>query len=395
MSTINLRSIQKSLAESRIDGWFFCDFQGSDPVGRSILQIPALPPQTRRWYYFIPAEGAPSKIVHSIERTALDHLPGKKHVYLGWREREHILRTVLKGHNCIAAQYSPDSNIPNISRLDAGTYELLQGMKLTLVSSADLVQVFGSRWTKAELNTHVNAAKQLHEIMLKTFRLIKRRINGHEEVTEIDLQKNIIQELNRRGLMFDHPPMIAAGVNTSNPHYMPTEKNYKAILPGELVLINLWARERTVNGVYAVITWMGYTGREVPEKFARPFDLICGVRDETIRFIGNSLQDKKILRGYQVDDFTRNLLKEADYESYFLHRTGHSIGREINAYGANLDNLETHDERPLIPDTCFSVEPALYFSDFGLRSEVNVFLGSDGLQVTTQPVQKEITAILK
>jgi Xaa-Pro dipeptidase len=395
MSGFNLRTIQKTLIEKKIDGWFFYDFQGCDPIGRTMLEIPHVPPQTRRWYYFIPKEGAPIKIVHSIERNTLDHLPGKKQVYLGWQELTQKLQAMLGKNKTIAAQYSPDNNIPNISRVDAGTFELLQKLKLKIVSSAELVQLFESRLSEAQLNTHLNTAKHLYEIIQKSFRLIRRRISGHKEITELDLQLSIMQEMNKRGLVFDHRPMVATGKNTGNPHYTPTEKNCSPILPGDLVLLNLWAKEKSINAVYAVLTWMGFVGKEVPRKFQTLFSLICRARDETVEYIKTAMNDKKPLMGFQVDDFARNILREAGYESYFLHRTGHSIGRQINANGVNMDNLETHDERPLIQDTCFSIEPALYFSDFGLRSEINVFSGESGIQVTTQPAQTEIVAIMK
>ncbi len=272
---------------------------------------------------------------------------------------------------------------------------MLQQLKTVIVSSAELVQLFESRWSEAQLNTHINTAKHLSEIMQKSFRFIKRKINGHQEITELALQKNMILEMNKRGLIFDHAPMVAVGTNSGIPHYTPTEGKNSPILPGAIVLLNLLAKERSANAVYAVITWMGYVGEEVPDKFQSLFGLICRTRDETINFIKSSLQTKKPLLGFQVDDFARNVMKKAGYESYFLHRTGHSIGRQIHANGANMDNLETHDERPVINNTCFSIEPALYFSEFGLRSEVNVFVGQKGIEITTQPVQTEIVPIMK
>lgn len=395
MSGFNLRAIQKILTDRKIDGWLFYDFQGSDPIGRAILQIPNESTQTHRWYYFIPKEGAPVKIVHSIERGILDHLPGKKQVYVGWRELENNLQIAITKHSLIAAQYSPENAIPNISRLDAGTFELLQRLKITIISSGELVQLFESRWSEGQLNTHINTAKHLYEIVQKSFRLIKRTINGHKEITELSLQRWITLEINKRGLISELPPLIASGSNSGNPHYFPTEQKNSPILPGAVILLNIWAKERSANAVYAVLTWMGYVGKAVPDKFQTLFDLICQTRDQTIEYIRTAIRAKKPLLGFQVDDFARNMLKEAGYESYFLHRTGHSIGRLINAYGANLDNLETHDERPLIVNTCFSIEPALYFSDFGLRSEVNVFIGKGNIQITTQPVQIEIVPIMK
>ncbi len=395
MSGFNLRAIQKTLADLKIDGWLFYDFQGSDPIGRTILQVPHETAQTHRWYYFIPKEGAPVKIVHSIERGILDHLPGKKQVYVGWRELEDKLNFSVGKSSLIAAQYSSENAIPNISRLDAGTFELLQRLKITIVSSGELIQLFESRWSEGQLNTHLNTAKHLHEIVQKSFRLIKRKINGHQEITELSLQKWIMLELDKRGLCSDLPPIIASGSNSGNPHYLPTEQQNSPMLPGDVVLLNLWAKERSASAVYAVITWMGYVGKAVPDKFQALFSLICQTRDRTIEHIRTAIKAKKPLLGFQVDDFARKMLKEAGYGSYFLHRTGHSLGRTINAYGANMDNLETYDERPLVSHTCFSIEPALYFSDFGLRSEVNVFVRKQDIQITTQPVQTEIVPIMK
>jgi Xaa-Pro aminopeptidase len=394
MARFNLAAIQKALSEIKLDGWLFYDYRGSDPLSRIILNLTGDIPRTRRWFYFIPTQGVPVKIVHSIEREVLDSLPGKKLVYVGWMEMENELNNLFKENQKIALQYSPKGAIPYVSRLDAGIFELLKSFKIKPVSSADLLQLFEARWTEGQLNTHKNAARLLHEIIQKTFRYIGRKIKSHEEVTEYMVQKYVMIELKKKGLIFDHPPQVAAGKNSGIPHYFPTETRSDPVFPGSVVQLNVWGKEKNESAVYAVIAWVGYTADKVPPELEEKFALICNVRDLALGHIDKSIKNKKPIHGWEIDDLVRSHLKKAGYNSYFLHRTGHSIGRQVNDTGTNIDNLETRDERQIIAKTCFSIEPGLYFSDYGMRSEINVFVDEKGAHVFTTPVQDKIHPIL-
>ncbi len=394
MGKFSLTAIQTSLKQKGLDGWLFYDYRGSDPVGRKILNLRDEGPQTRRWFYFIPVVNAPVKIVHSVERNVLDHLPGKKHVYLSLEEMKEGLSQILKNGNTIAAQYSQNGVLPYVSRIDAGTFELLKSYKVKIKSSADLLQEFEARWTESQLNTHKNSAKLIYEIIENAFRLIKRKIHSHHEITEYSLQKYLMTEMKKRGLIFDHPPIVATGKNSGDPHYIPTKLKSDTIYPKSIVQLNLWGKEKDENAVYAVIAWVGYVGKEIPAEKAEKFEKICSARDLAVSHIDKMIKENKKIYGWQIDDLVRNDLKRAGYGSYFLHRSGHSIGREVNDAGTNIDNLETRDERQIIEKTCFSIEPGLYFSDYGMRSEINVYVDRKGAHVYTQPVQNEIFPIM-
>jgi Xaa-Pro dipeptidase len=395
MAKFNLTAIQKSLADKKLDGWLFYDYRSSDPVGRKILDIPDGKGQTRRWFYFIPVKNTPVKIVHGIERTVLDHLPGKKIVYLSWEEMNKILSSILKSGEVIAAQYSPKGALPYVSRIDAGTFELFKSFKIKIKSSADLLQEFEAKWTPAQLNTHKNAAKLIYEVIENAFRHIKRKIQGHHEITEYDLQRYLMTELKRKGLIFDHPPLVATGKNSGDPHYLSTKDKSTPIFPKSIIQLNLWAKEKEDNAVYAVVAWVGYVGKSVPENVAEKFAKICQARDLAVTKITEMIKKNTNIYGWQIDDLIRNDLKVSGYDSYFLHRSGHSIGREVNDVGTNIDNFETRDNRQIIANTCFSIEPGLYFSDYGMRSEINVYVDKNGAHVYTLPIQNEIVPILK
>ena len=393
MSNFDLRTIQKALKDTNLNGWLFYDFHGSDMIGKRILNIPAESVQTRRWYYYIPARGIPVKLVHSIEREVLDHLPGKKIVYLGWQEMENQLQNIFSTGDKIAIQYSPKNAIPYISRVDAGTYELLKSFKVKLHSSADLIQQFEACLTQSQLNTHINAAKHLNTIVKKTFKTIKQKIQEHEEINEYIIQQFMIDEMDKKGLYYANPPIVAANQNSGNPHYVPTQEDHSPIYPGSVIQLDIWAKENNENAIYADISWVGYVGETVPDEQKKIFSIIKTARDLAVDFIDQSIKSNKIIFGWQVDNISRNYINDAGYGSYFLHRTGHSIGRDVHANGVNIDNLETKDERKIIAGTCFSIEPGIYFSKYGMRTEINVYVDDNGAHVFTQPLQNEIVTL--
>jgi Xaa-Pro dipeptidase len=394
MQVFDLNKIQKALSDYNLDGWLFYDFHGNDPIGKTILKLSLAETQTRRWYYYIPAMGVPIKIVHSIERAVLDHLPGKKQVYLGYQEMENKLSKIFKQGEKIAVQYSPKNAIPYISRMDAGTFELLKSFNIRLKTSADLVQLFEARWSQSQLSTHMNAAKHLYQIVHDTFTMIREKITNHEEINEYIAQEFMISQITDYQLSSDGPPIVASGINSGNPHYMPTGIRNTPIYPKTILQLDIWAKEKTEHAVYADISWVGYIGERVPEEYHKHFHVIREARDQAISFIDQSIKSGNKIGGWQVDDVARGIIRDAGYGSYFLHRTGHSIGREVHANGANIDNLETKDERLIIPHTCFSIEPGIYFSEYGMRTEVDVFVDEEGAHVYTQPLQQKIIPIL-
>jgi len=395
MSIFNLSQIRKKLTEHKIDGWLFYDFQGSDPIGREILNLTKEFTQSCRWYYYIPAQGVPVKIVHPVDRDVLDHLPGKKEVYLSWQELEDKLAKLFHDGEHVAIQYSTKNALPFISRVDAGTFELLKSFKINPISSAELIQFFAARWSPGQVNMHINAAKNLNEIVFKAFRMIKRKLKQHEELNEHIVQKYIVNEFSDRSLVSDRAPLVACDKNSGNPNYLPDAEHFAQIYPGSLLQLKLWAKEKSENGVYAVTSWVGYVGEIVPDKYNSVFEMICKARDGAITYVDKALKSGEKIAGWQVDQVARNILKDSGFDNYFLHRSGHSIGKEIYSCGANIDNFETRDDREIIYNTCFLMEPGLYFSEYGMRSGVSVYVDAKGAHIYTQPLQCNIIPITK
>ncbi len=389
-----IEEIQKKLKEFGLDGWLFCDFHGRDPIAYRVLRLDPHKLSTRRWYYLVPSEGNPKKLVHNIEKEKLDSLPGEKFIYLRWQERIELLRKILEGTKKVAIQYSPMNAIPYISTVDAGTVELLRSFGIEVVSSADLIQIFEAVLDEESLASHRRAGVKIHSIMERSFKEIRDRLRRKEEFTEFDIQQFILQLFEQENITSDGMnPIVAVNENAGNPHYEPTKDFSSRIKEGNLVLLDIWGRENKDNSIYFDITWMGYTGSEIPEKYIKIFDIVKTARDRAVEFIGKRLGEGKDLFGWEVDDVARGYIKEMGYENYFIHRTGHSIGREVHGNGVNMDNLETKDERRLLPGILFSIEPGIYFEDFGIRSEINVFISKENEVVVTGPTQNEIVKI--
>jgi len=394
MKTFDLNSIQKAITDYKLDGWLFYDFQGSDPISRSILKITSDSDQHNRWFYFVPAKGIPLKIVHSFDLNLLDHLPGRKEVYFGWKEMEDKIGSCCVPNQSVALQYSPKNAVPYISRIDAGTFELLKSYKVKLVSSADLVQIFEAQLTKTQFNTHISAAKVIYNTLQITIDFIKSHIDNHLEINESITQKFIAEELVKNGLIFSRKPLVAVGKNTKDPNYMPSSNKLFPLYRGQVLQLQIAAKLKEERSVYADISWVYYLGDTVPKKIQTVFNTIREARDMAIQYIDNNIKKGKCIKGWKVDDIVRKYFIETGYDSYFIHRTGHSLGTELFANGANLDNLETKEDRALIQDTCFTIEPGIYFSDYGMRTGVNICIDSQGAHVYTQPVQEEVKAIL-
>lgn len=394
MNEALIHSLQQALQAERLDGWLFYNFRGSDPIAENILKVNRSQITTRRWAYFVPADGEPQKILHAIEPHVLDTLPGRKRVYLPWQQLHEHLRQSMSGAARVAMQYSPMNAIPYVSRVDAGTVELVRSFGIEVVSSADLVQMFEAVWTAEQLETHLFAAKHLREIVDLAFSEVGRRIRDGIGTDEFDIQEFIWSQYQERGLISSDRPIVAVNANSADPHYLPDEEHRSGIRKGDFLLIDIWAKRPDPGAVYGDITWTGYLGASVPERHETIFQVVRGGRDAAIQFVQDHY-GTDTLHGWQVDDAARNSIADAGYGEYFIHRTGHSIHEEDHGNGANIDNLETQDNRRLLERTCFSIEPGVYLKgDFGVRSEVDVYLGPDGPQVTGLPIQEHVIPIL-
>ena len=367
---MRVQEIQEALREAGLDGWLFYDHHLRDPLAYRVLRF--TPPRTpsRRWYYLVPAEGEPRKLVHSIEAGMIDDLPGMKHSYAGWETLTAGLRELLGNCRRVAMQYSPNCAILTVSMVDAGTVEQVRGLGVEVVTSADLLQQFEARWSEQQFAGHLEAGRRVDAIRRAAFQAIRAGMS------EYALQQFIRQGFEREGLVTDHGPIVAVNSNASDPHYEPTAERTAIINPGDVVLIDLWAKLAHPGSVYYDVTWTGYYGAVPPDRVLNVFHVVTEARRQASALAAAGLQ------GYQIDDAARGVIRAAGFGEHFFHRTGHSIGEDVHGSGANMDNLETHDTRMLIPGTCFSVEPGIYLPEFGIRSEVNVYVGETSAQVT-------------
>lgn len=388
--SVNISEIQKALREEALDGWLFFDHHERDPLAYRILHFSAPRTPTRRWYYFIPSEGDPRGLVHGIEPGMLDALPGSKSKYSSWRQQQEGLVELLDDARTVAMQYSPECAVPYVSMVDAGTVELIRSVGVDVRSSANLVQHFEARCTKEQVESHIEAGRRVDAIRRRAFETIGERLRSGQSVTEWQIKKLILGSFASEGLLTDHGPIVAVNANASNPHYEPFEDATQPIRAGDWVLIDLWAKLDQPDSVFYDITWTGFCGESVPSRIAEVFDTVRGARDRAVERVQKAVADGETLHGFDVDDAARGFIRSKGFGEYFIHRTGHSIGREIHGTGANMDNLETHDDRRIIPWTCFSVEPGIYLPEFGVRSEVNVFVLDDKAIVTGEVQQDPV-----
>ncbi len=389
---MELSAIQKALREADLDGWLFYDHHRRDPIAYRVLGIdPRM--CTRRWYYLIPSDGEPAKLVHRIESGNLAGLPGATAEYSSWKEQHELLEKTLKGKKRLAMQYSPLNDIPYVGLVDAGTVELVRSFGVEVVSSADLVQLFEARWSAEALALHVEAGKSVHAIVRDAFRMIRDAVRAGKTIGEYDVQQEIVRWYDANGLEAAEAPIVAVNAHSADPHYEPTAKSSLPIRQGDFVLLDIWARRRAPGAVYFDITWTGFVGEEIPPRYAEIFDVVREARDAAVRFVQQAMQSGRRIRGSEVDDAARGVIARSGYGEFFIHRTGHSIGKDVHGNGANMDNFETHDERVVIPGTCFSVEPGIYLAGFGIRSEVNVYVEESDARVTGE-VQEAVVPIL-
>jgi len=380
---MDLDAIRRALVPAGVDGWLLYDFRGSNPIARRLIGFDERQIGTRRWFYWIPAQGEPVAVVHAIEREAV-RAPGRRLVYRSWRELETHLAECLKGARRVAMEYSPRAAIPYVSRVDAGTIEMVRACGPEVVSSADLVQEFEARWTPAQKALHDRAARDTLLAKDEAFALIKERLAAGLAVKESEVQAFIQSRFDARGLTTDHPCIVAVNEHASDPHFETAAgPRDKQIGKGDLVLIDLWAKvANDPQAVYYDATWMAYCGPTVPPRIVEVWEAVKGGRDAAVAFIQEAVAEGRTIRGAEVDDVSRGFIEARGFGDYFLHRTGHSIGAEVHGNGVNIDNLETRDERTLIPGVCFSIEPGVYLPEFGIRSEIDVYIGQGKAEVT-------------
>jgi Xaa-Pro aminopeptidase len=387
--------IQRALSEEGLDGWLYYDFRGSNPIAARILLLSWTTLSTRRWYYFVPARGEPAALVSRIEPHRLDCLPGKKIPYLSWEEQKDQLKSLLEGCRKVAMEYSPFNALPTISRVDAGTVDLVRSFGVEVVSSQDLVQSFEAVLTRPQLESHLGAAEGLRWTLDRIFGWLWEELSARRRVGEYAIQQEILRLFAERDLHTDSPPIAAVNEHTADPHYEPSPTESASFGAGDFLLLDLWAKDARDGSVYADTTWTAYAGPEVPERHTSIFRIVRAARDSAVAYVSDALAKGRTLRGWEVDRVARSIIEKEGYGEYFIHRTGHSIGMEDHGNGANIDSLEVHDDRRLALNTCFSIEPGIYLpGQFGVRSEVNVFLGADGVRISPQPVQSDVVPLM-
>lgn len=389
---MDLNAIQSELRKANLDGWLFYDHHHRDPIAYRVLKI-APPMCTRRWYYLVPASGEPSRLVHRIERGNLDGVPGTLHLYSSWTDQRERLRQMLAGKHRIAMQYSPLNDIPYVGLVDAGTIELVRSFGVEVISSADLVQLFEARWSAAALASHLEAGKSVHAAIAAAFAAVREAVRAGKTLTEYDVQQEMMRIFAANGLETDEPPIVAVNANSANPHYAPGKDSALPIREGDFVLLDVWAKRSKPEAVYFDVTWTGFVGETVPSRYAEIFSIVREARDAAVNLVKGAMQQGRPLFGFQVDDAARRVIERSGYGEKFVHRTGHSIGEDVHGNGSNMDNFETHDSRQVLPRTCFSVEPGIYLDDFGVRSEVNVYVEEHDARVTGE-IQQAVVPIL-
>jgi Xaa-Pro dipeptidase len=388
---MDLSAIQAALRERNIDAWLFYDHHHRDPIAYRVLGLPASLMVTRRWFYLIPAQGEPVKLVHKIEAGHLDSLPGSKSVYAAWQELFEQVKAMLSNYRDIAMQYSPNNLVFTISLVDGGTLELIRGLGKNVISSGDLVALFESTWTEAQIKTHFAARDSIDAITSAAFQEIGRRVRGGK-TTEHEIQQWFMEAFQRENLLTDDPPVVAVNANSGNPHYEPRAENSAPIREGDFVLLDVWGKKNTPDAVYYDITWTGFVGKTPSDRMREIFQIVHDARDLGVKTVQEAVASGRAICGWEVDHATRGHIQKAGYGEYFIHRTGHSIGTEVHANGANMDDLEIHDERRILPNSCFSIEPGIYLPEFGVRLEVDVLVRPEAAEVTGK-IQREIVII--
>jgi Xaa-Pro dipeptidase len=393
---MELERVQQALASEKIDGWLFYDFRKSNPIAYQVLSLPPHEFYSRRWFYFVPAQGAPTAIISAVESHVLRSLPGQRRIFRTWQEMRTYLSELLLPGMHVAMEYSPMNAIPYMSRVDGGTLELVRSYGVAVVSSANIAQRFVAQLSDAQIESHREAGRRLIAAKDRLFAELSADLRAGSTPYEYMVQQRFIALMQENGVVPPNPPDIAVNGNASNPHYAPSALKSSPIVPGDLILFDFWGKLPQPDAIIADYTWMAFAGTrdEIPASQRAVFEIVRRARDTAIDFVRGKLQNGQPVQGREVDDVTRNVIAREGYSDYFVHRTGHSIGTAVHANGANLDNLETQDERFLLPNTCCSVEPGIYLPDFGVRSEVDLLVFEHDVEVTGVPMQEEIIPLL-
>ncbi|MBP7754987.1 MAG: aminopeptidase P family protein [Acidobacteria bacterium] len=387
--------IQEELRAAGIDGWLLYDFHNRDAIAYHVLGMDYGKFTSRRWFYWIPADGEPLKLAHKVEPTKLDKLPGEKRLYLSWRELHAGLKELLGPARTVAMQYSPLANIPYVSTIDGGTVDLIRSLGYEVVSSAGLVQTFQAVLDEAAYHSHLAAGERVQRIKDEAFALVGERLRAGATLTQYDLQQFIVRRFGEEGMTcMGEYPIVGTNEQPADPHFEPTPANARPIRQGDTLLIDLWAKLDQPGAIFYDITWCGFVGSAPPPKYVEIFHVVRDARDAALAFIRDRYAKGEKLCGWEVDDACRSVVEKAGYGPYFLHRTGHSIGEKVHGNGVNIDNLETRDERELVPGICFSIEPGIYLEgEMAVRSEINVFITPAGKVEVAGAIQRELVLI--
>ena len=390
---IDVTAVQERLRQAGLDGWLLYDFHGSNPIATRLAGLSdGRHMTTRRWYYLIPASGQPRGLVHAIERHNLDGLPGERLVYAGRQQLENGLTRLLSGMTRVAMEYSPMCAIPYVSRVDAGTVEMVRARGVEILSSGDLVQQFEARWTPEQLASHRDASASLYRIKDRAFQEAAEALRRGRSLNEHQLQQQMVRWFEDEGLVSDSPPVVAVGGNAGDPHYLPAAEDCRAIVANEVLLLDLWGKKPDPGAVFADITWVAVTSARVPGDVSKAFHAVALARDAAVELVVGAARDGRDLHGWEVDRAARVVLADEGYADRIVHRTGHSLGENVHGNGAHMDDYETHDDRQLLPGTGFTIEPGLYFESFGVRTEINVYRGEHEALVTG-PRQSEVVTL--
>lgn len=386
---MNLTNAQAAMQQENIDCWLVYDFQKTNPIMRQLLPYKQF--ISRRLFFIVPAQGEPTLLGSKIDNDALQALPYPVEFYVSWQEMEQKLRDMLAGYRVIGLDYSPGCALPVTSRLDAGTFEFIQSLGKTIKSAGNVFQAAAAVWSDTALNAHLEDCQQVAAIKDEAFNLIAERLRAGQPLTEFDVQQFILRRFDDEGLFTPYPPIVSVNAHSGDPHFSPTESKHAAINPGDWILIDLWAKRSGYEYIFADITWVGFAGPEPPQKHQQVFEVVRQARDTAVTYLQNCAEQGVTPQGWQVDDVVRQFITQAGYGDFFFHRTGHSLGPGDNVHGqgVNIDNLETHDTRRLMPGIGFSIEPGIYLPEFGVRLEIDVYMDNTGPRVTT-PIQQEI-----
>lgn len=391
---LDIKAVQQFLAKEKLDAWLLYDFRGMNNFAQDLAPFSGI--LTRRWYLLIPREGRPILLAHWIEESSVTGDWMERRFYSSWKVLEEELRSMLKGISTVAMEYSPLNAVPYVSKVDAGTVEQIRAYGVEVKTSANLIQHFHARWSEAGLVSHRRAATYLVNLVQEMFQFVGNNISSGKSLNERDVQEEILSRFTDDGLLWEHEPIVAVSANAAMPHYSPNEQVHSPIREGDLLLLDIFCRQDGDDTVSADITWTAFVGKEVPEKMQKIFTVVSSARDAGVELIRNKFAAGEQVAGWQVDDAVRTVITKAGFGEYFTHRTGHSLGKTVHSNGVNIDNFETRDDRMLEHGVGFTIEPGIYLpGEFGIRSEINCYIGKDGIEVTTLPLQTEIRPILR